>query len=58
VAELQARNLTTLPIDRIVLDLMSNAKLMKEIQVVNGLQSGNLTRALAGEPVGTTIFAD
>lgn len=58
VADLQARNLQTLPIDRIVLDLMSNAKLVKEVQVVNGLQPGALTRALAGEPVGTTIYTE
>jgi molybdenum storage protein len=55
VADLQARNLPTLPIDRIVLDLMGNAKLCKEVQIVNGLEPGALTRALAGEPVGTVI---
>lgn len=58
VADLRARNLTTLPIDRILLDLMGNAKLCKEIQIVNGLKPGSLTRALAGEAVGTTIYAD
>lgn len=55
VGELRARNLTTLPVDRIVFDLMANAKLCKEVQVVNGLTPGNLTKALAGEAVGTTI---
>jgi isopentenyl phosphate kinase len=28
-----------------------------QVQVVNGLVPGNLTRALAGEPVGTIITA-
>ena len=35
---------------------MKNAKLVKEVQIVSGLVPGMLTRALAGEAVGTTIF--
>lgn len=57
-ADLIARDLPTLPIDRLVLDLMCNARNVKEIQIVNGLTSGNLTRALAGEHVGTIIHVD
>jgi hypothetical protein len=49
VSDLLARNLTTLPLDPIVLDLMAKAKLVKEVQIINGLLPGNLTRALAGE---------
>jgi len=52
VSDPLARNLTTLPLDPIVLDLMAKAKLVKEVQIINGLLPGNLTRALAGEPVG------
>lgn len=51
-------NLPTLPIDRIVLELLSAAKHRKEIQIVNGLVPGNIAKALNGEPVGTTVFAD
>ncbi len=58
VSALLARKLTTLPLDPIVLDLMRNAKLAKEVQIINGLVPGNLTRALAGEPVGSTIYSD
>ena len=58
VADLLARNLKTLPLDPILLDLLPNAKLVKEVQIINGLTSGNLTRALAGEPVGSTIYSD
>jgi molybdenum storage protein len=54
-ADLIARDLPTLPLDRAVLDMMTRAKLAREVQVINGLVPGNLTRALAGEPVGTTI---
>jgi molybdenum storage protein len=57
VAELVARNPPTLPIDRVVLDLLTRARLVKEVQIINGLIPGNLTRALAGEHVGTLIRA-
>ncbi|MCC6997784.1 MAG: uridine kinase, partial [Deltaproteobacteria bacterium] len=30
----------------------------KELQIVNGLRRGEITRALAGEDVGTIIFQD
>jgi molybdenum storage protein len=58
VSDLLARNLSTLPLDPIVLELLPKAKLVKEIQIINGLLPGTLTRALAGEPVGSTIYAD
>jgi molybdenum storage protein len=51
-------DLATLPIDRMVLELMANAKHQKEIQIVNGLTTGNVTKALRGEHVGTIIYAD
>lgn len=56
--ELMARNLKTLPIDRIVLQLMGSAKHIKQVQIVNGLKRGTITAALAGEHVGTIIHAD
>jgi molybdenum storage protein len=57
-SELIAMDLPTLPIDRVVLELMGRAKHRKEIQIVNGLTPGNVTKALAGEHVGTIIHAD
>ncbi len=56
-AELIGRKLTSLPIEPAVLELLGRAKLAKSIRIVNGLVPGNLTRALAGEPVGTLIHA-
>ncbi|HWT31518.1 MAG TPA: uridine kinase, partial [Propylenella sp.] len=56
-AELIAMRLPTLPIEPVVLDLLTRAKLARSIRIVNGLVPGNLTRALAGEPVGTLIYA-
>jgi len=56
-AELMRMQLPTLPIEPVVLELLTRAKLAKSIRIVNGLKPGNLTRALAGEPVGTLIHA-
>ncbi|MDX6717965.1 MAG: molybdenum storage protein [Solirubrobacteraceae bacterium] len=57
-AELLAMDLPTLPIDTLVLELMAHAKHVKEIQIVNGLTKGAITRALRGEHVGTIVHAD
>lgn len=57
-AELLARNLATLPIDPLVLHLMAHAKHQKQVQIINGLTPGAITRALRGEHVGTIIHAD
>ena len=57
-AELLAIDVPTLPIDALVLELVADAKHVKEIQIVNGLTPGNITRALGGEHVGTIIHSD
>src|SRR5215469_12258366 len=54
-AELLARNLPTLPIEPVVLELLARAKLATSFRIVNGLVPGNLTRALNGETIGTLI---
>jgi molybdenum storage protein len=56
-ADLIGMKLATLPIEPVVLELMTRAKLVRSIRIVNGLVPENLTRALAGEPVGTAIYA-
>ena len=56
--EVAAMDLDDLVVERAVLEMMRNAENRRSIQVVNGLVRGNLTRALAGEPVGTIITAD
>jgi molybdenum storage protein len=55
VHDLIAMKLETLPIEPVVLELLTRAKLVTSIRIVNGLVPGNLTRALAGEDVGTLI---
>ena len=57
-ADLLARKLATLPIDPLVLELMAHAKHQNQIQVINGLTPGNISKALHGEHVGTIISAD
>jgi molybdenum storage protein len=56
-AELIRLQLPTLPVEPVVLELLTRARLAMSIRIVNGLVPGNLTRALAGEPVGTVIRA-
>ena len=50
-----AQKLPTLPIEPVVLELLSRGRLARSIQIINGLVPGNLTRALNGEPIGTVI---
>lgn len=48
-------DLKTLSIERVVFKLLTNARLVKSIQIINGRKPGLLTRALNGEHVGTII---
>jgi molybdenum storage protein len=57
VTTAEARELRTLPVDPAVLDLLDRARHVRQVRVINGLVSGNLTRALAGESVGTLLTA-
>jgi len=54
-SELIRMDLPTLPIEKSLVSLLTRAKSAKSVRIVNGLVPGNLTRALAGEPVGTVI---
>jgi molybdenum storage protein len=56
--ELIERNLNDLIVERVVLEYLTRARYTREVQVINGLVSGNLTRALDGEDVGTIIYRD
>ncbi len=56
--ELVEMDLQDVVVEHAVLELMQNAEHRKTIQIINGLVPGNLTRALAGEPVGTIISAE
>jgi molybdenum storage protein len=58
VSALRRRKLPTLPFDRILIDLVSNARLVTQFQVINGRKPELLARALAGEHVGTIVYKD
>ena len=53
--ELLASGQDDLIVERSVLEYMTRARHMKEIQIINGLKPGNVTAALNGESVGTVI---
>jgi molybdenum storage protein len=57
VDEMMARGLHDSILEFPMLPLLKAARHVREVQVVNGLVPGNLTRALAGEHVGTIITA-
>jgi molybdenum storage protein len=58
VSELTARGLDDLVVEQAVVDFMRQARHIRQIQIINGLKPGNLTRALDGEHVGTIITSD
>jgi len=57
VEEMKAKGLQDSILEFPVLDLLSSARHVREVQIINGLKPGNLTRALNGEHVGTIITA-
>jgi len=56
--ELLAADLPDLVLERVVIEYVVRSRFCKELQIVNGLERGMVTRALAGEDVGTVIHAD
>lgn len=56
VNELLGLDLNDLPVERAMLQALARARSVHEVFVVNGLEPGNLTRALAGENPGTRIY--
>ena len=53
--ELLARDLKDLVLERVVIEYLARARFCTKLQIINGLERGPLTRALAGEDVGTII---
>jgi molybdenum storage protein len=56
--ELRARELETLPFDRVLLELLLRARLCDRFQIVSGLIPGHLEAAIRGEQPGTVVFKD
>jgi molybdenum storage protein len=57
VEELAAMDLDDVVVERSVLELMKRARYRRSVRIINGLEQGNLTRALNGEAIGTLISA-
>ncbi|MBL8622046.1 MAG: hypothetical protein JNK64_12100 [Myxococcales bacterium] len=57
VADLKARDLPDLVVERVVLDYLPRARACKELQIVNGTTPGTVLAALRGQDVGTIIHA-
>jgi molybdenum storage protein len=56
--ELLRRNLDDLIIERPCLEILQNSQVITRIYIINGLEKGNITRALQGENVGTIIYKE
>ncbi len=56
VNELLALDLNDLAVERSLLEVLKDARSLREVFIVNGLERGNVTRVLNGEHVGTRIF--
>ncbi|MEX1303194.1 MAG: uridine kinase [Desulfotignum sp.] len=55
VAELMEKDQDDLVIERPCLEIIKNSEVIEQVQVINGMVEGNITKALAGEHVGTII---
>ena len=55
---LMNKDLDDLVIERPCLEILQNSEVINQIQIINGLEKGNITRALKGEPVGTIIYKE
>ena len=56
-AELTARDLPDVVVERRVVEYLPRARWCKELQIVNGLRPGQVLAALRGEDAGTIISA-
>ena len=54
-AELIAKNLDDLIIERPCLEILQHSEVVEKIQIINGLEPGTITKALKGRHVGTII---
>jgi molybdenum storage protein len=57
-SELRKRRFETLPFERILLDLLDSARLLRSFQIVNGRHPERIEAALEGKRVGTIVYAD
>jgi molybdenum storage protein len=58
VNELLSLDLDDLAVERSMLEILRDARSLREVFIINGLERGAITRALAGEHVGTRIYRE
>ena len=56
--ELIEKDLEDVVVERMLIELLCRTQNIKQVQIINGLQKGNITKALNGEHVGTIIYQD
>jgi molybdenum storage protein len=56
--KLMKKDQDDLVIERPCLEILQNSEVIQHIQIINGLEQGLITRALAGEHVGTIIYKE
>lgn len=56
--ELKRRGLKSLPFDEVLMDVLLNARLVRQFQVVNGRDPDRIAAAVRGEHAGTIVYAD
>jgi molybdenum storage protein len=54
--DLMLRDQDDLVIERPCLEIIQNSEVIEAVQIINGMVPGNITKALAGEHVGTIIY--
>jgi molybdenum storage protein len=58
VKQLLQRDLDDLIIERPCLEILQNSQVVHQLQIINGMEEGNITKALNGENVGTIIYKE
>lgn len=56
VDELIEMNLGDLIVERVILDYMKRSRFVKRLVFINGMERGNITKALNGEYTGTEVY--
>ena len=56
--DLMDRDQDDLIIERPCREILQNSQVVHQIQIINGLEEGNITQALKGEHVGTIIYKE
>ncbi|HEX2077925.1 MAG TPA: hypothetical protein VHG08_09455 [Longimicrobium sp.] len=56
--ELKRRGFRSLPFDEVLADVLLNARLVRQFQVVNGRDPDRIAAAVRGEHAGTIVYAD